>query len=184
MIYTAISGERDKIRTDIKCFTDYNKFKDEVMNAKIYKVLPHKYIDSPYSIWVDGNLFLKKNYIDYINLLGDADIAVFENPYRDCLFDEIDECIRLGLDSRSVLEAQRGRYKGFPRHSGLGNCALIIRRHTEQIKVLNEAWWAEICSGSRRDQISFPIVFNDVVKYLPKVAPFDNEYFIRKGHLK
>lgn len=184
MIYTAIVNNFDKPRTDIKVFKAYNRFKDSVLNAKIYKVLSHKYINNEYSIWVDGNLFLKQNFIEYVKLMEGADIAVFENPYRDCLFDEIDQCIEQELDNKVLLEAQKGRYKAFPRHNGLGACFLIIRRHTEQIKRLNEQWWSEICSGSKRDQISFPYVFKDVVKYIPKVHPFDNKYFKRVGHNK
>ena len=184
MIYTAITNGKDYPRTDIKVFNKYNKFKDPVMNAKIYKVLSHKYIKDEYSIWIDGNLTLKLHEEEYIKLLGDSDIAVFENPYRDCLFNEIDQCIEQELDARVALESCKRRYKGFPRHNGLGACFLIIRRNTEQIKKLNEEWWAEICSGSRRDQISFPVVFAGVVKYLPKVDPFNNKYFTRKGHLK
>lgn len=184
MIYTAITDGKDSPRTDIKVFSSYNKFKDPTMNAKIYKVLSHKYIKDEYSVWVDGNLTLRISEDACIKLLGDSDIAVFENPYRDCLFDEIDECIRLRLDTKEALEGCRRRYKSFPKHNGLGTCFLIIRRHTEQIKRLNEEWWAAICSGSRRDQISFPVVFAGVVKYLPKVHPFENEFFTRQGHLK
>ena len=184
MIYTAITGGKDKPRTDIKVFKAYNRFKDPVMNAKIYKVLSHLYDKDKYSIWIDGNLTLKKPFKDYIKLLGNSDIAVFENPYRNCLFQEINECIRLELDNISTLRQHKQRYQGFPENNGLGACFLIIRRHTEQIKQLNEKWWSEICSGSRRDQISFPVVFEGVVRYIPKVHPFNNKWFSRRGHLK
>ena len=57
-IYTAIVGGKDPIRTDIKCFTDYDQFRRPVMNAKIFKILSHKFIDTDLSIWVDGNIKL------------------------------------------------------------------------------------------------------------------------------
>ena len=35
---------------------------------------------------------------------------------------------------------------------------MILRRHTDAIRRLNEAWWNEIVRGSRRDQLSFNYV--------------------------
>jgi hypothetical protein len=35
---------------------------------------------------------------------------------------------------------------------------VILRRHTDAIRHLNEAWWNEIVRGSRRDQLSFNYV--------------------------
>ena len=65
-----------------------------------------------------------------------------------------------------------------------GKSVKHVEKKTEQIKKLNEQWWSEICSGSRRDQISFPVVFEGVVRYIPKVHPFNNKWFSRRGHLK
>ena len=181
MIYTAITNQFDIPRNSIKCFTEYNKFKSPVLNAKIYKILSHLFIDDEYSIWIDGNLFLKVEEKELIKLLGDKDIAVFQNPYRDNIYEEADECKRLKLDDNKIIDEQIKRYGNSV--EGLGACYLIIRRNTKEIKRLNEKWWAEICRGSVRDQISFPYVFRDNVKYLPKRNPFDNKFFSRIGHL-
>ena len=185
MIYTAITGGKDKPRDDIKCFSEEDRFKDPTMNAKIYKVLSHLYDPDEYSVWVDGTVIPVVEIEKFIELLGDAEIAVFSHPNRDCIYDEADECKRLNLDSFERLTAHTDRYRGlnYPEHAGLGACYVIIRKHTERIKRLNEQWWAEICHGSRRDQISFPFVFGDVVKYLPWVQN-NNEYFHRGGHLR
>ena len=179
MIYSAITGGKDAKRKDIKCFTAYNKFKDPRMNAKIYKVLSHLFVEDEYSVWIDGNLELKVDEEVLIDLLGDKDIAVFTHPYRTNVFDEAEECKRLGLDNPEVIDEQIKRYGGGV--YGLGACYLIIRRHTEEVKRRNEAWWAEICRGSVRDQLSFPYVFGDIVKYLPYEDPMNNQYFKRKS---
>lgn len=187
MIYTAVSGGRDNIRTDIKCFTDYDRFNTGRMNAKIYKVLSHLFVDGLWSVWIDANLFLKVSEKELIELAGDSDMAVFKNPYRKNIFDEGMECIRLGLDDEETISEQLLRYKneGFDINgSGLGACFLIIRKNTPEINRLNEKWWAEICRGSSRDQISFPYVYGDKVKYLDDINPFDNQYFKRIGHKK
>lgn len=185
MIYTAITDRKDKIRDDVKVFRAYNRFKEPRLNAKIYKILSHLFIQGEFSIWIDGNLFLKQPPEVFIQLLGGADIAVFRNPYRDCLYEEANACIKQKLDNPLIIEEQIEKYRqeGFPVSAGLGACFLIIRRHTDQIKRLNEKWWAEICRNSSRDQISFPYIFNQVVKYLPIQHPFNNKYFKRIGHL-
>lgn len=183
MIYTAVSGQRDNIRKDVKCFTAYNRFASPRMNAKIYKVLPHLFLNTQYSIWIDANLHLKVDEPELIRLLGDKEIAVFRHPYRDNVYKEAEECIKLKLDDPAVIARQMYDYKAQRiKGDNLGACYLIIREHTERIKRLNEQWWAEICRYSSRDQLSFNKVFQDV-QLLPKTDPFNNQYFKRVGHL-
>ena len=179
MIYSAITGKFDKARKDIKVFKAYNQFKDQRRNAKIYKVLSHLYDKDEYSVWVDGNIYLKHPIEYFIKLLGDADIACFPHPERVDLYQEAMFCKMFNKDTTSVINKQVRRYKGI---TGLWACGVIIRRHTDEIKWRNEQWWAEICAGSMRDQISFPYVFGDIVKTLPAVNLKDNKYFKRYGH--
>lgn len=182
MIYTAITGNKDYPREDVLCFGSYDKFKDPCLNAKIYKVLPHLFLNDEWTVWIDGNLHLKVEERELINLTDGHDIAVFTHPYRPDIYSEAKEIKRLGLDNKDIVNAQIKRYGDNVK--GLGACYLIIRKNTPEINRLNEKWWAEICRGSRRDQISFPYVFGDVVKYIDYQDPFDNKYFTRKGHLK
>jgi hypothetical protein len=42
-----------------------NKFSDPVMNAKIHKILTHKYVDSEYIVWMDGKRTWKRHPHDY-----------------------------------------------------------------------------------------------------------------------
>lgn len=186
IIYSAITGEKDKPRTDgVLTFDKYSKFKNETMNAKIYKVMPHLFLDTDYSIWIDGNITLEKSPEELVEMLGDKDIAVFPNPYRSNVFKEIDYCIlhNIGNDYLNILE-QSLRYMDKPMGE-LCACGVIVRRHTKEMEQLNEKWWAEICRGSVRDQISFPFVFKNKVTLLPFQNNFkDNEYFKRTGHSK
>ncbi len=178
MIYSSICGSYDKPRTDVKVFSEYNKFKDPRLNAKIYKVLPHLFMpDEEWHIWIDGNLTLKVDEKELIKLAGKADVTVFENPYRKTVGEEMEEIKRLKLDDPEVVDAQTCNKNG-----RLPNCCLIIRKNTPDVARRNAVWWSEICAGSVRDQISFPGCY--VAKYLNKVHPFDNRYFTRVGHLK
>jgi hypothetical protein len=75
--YTSIFGEKDPYRSDIKVFKDFNKFTTPVMNAKIYKILPHKWVDCDVSIWIDGNIYLNVSPEQLVEeFLMDEDMAV------------------------------------------------------------------------------------------------------------
>lgn len=91
--YTSIVGEYPVERKDIQCFGDENIFKESVMEAKRYKILPHLFFPKhDITIWMDGNIFLKTKEEDAVKIfLGDADIAIFEHPYRGNVYDEFDE---------------------------------------------------------------------------------------------
>lgn len=179
IIYTCITGGKDTLSEDINikgakavCFTDDpkmksekweirqipNLYKDIRRDSRTVKMLPHIFFpEAEYSLYVDGNIISKvplQRMID--EYLQDDDIAVFKHHTRDCLFDEAKECIRLELDSKEAIEAHIERYKGFPKHKGLYQCGMILRRHTPKIKRLNESWFAQYMTGCKRDQVSFP----------------------------
>jgi hypothetical protein len=177
MIYTSITGGYDYPRDDVPVLTGYDKFKDDRLNAKIYKVLPHMFLpNEDWWIWIDGNLTLKVSEQDLINRAGNNDVCVFANPYRETVGEEMEEIVGLGLEKEVVVN-----WLPYPRELPLSACFLIIRRNTPTVVRQNEAWWAEICAGSARDQISFPYCFPNAVRW-EKVHPFDNDYFTRRGH--
>lgn len=190
MIYTAITGEKNKPRTDIETFKGEGLFDSSRMEAKIYKVLFHKFIKDEYSIWVDGNVFLKYQEDYYYKLLDDYDIAVKIHPGRDCVYEEAESCKEKNKDKHELIDKQVEKYRkeGYPEHNGLGECQMIIRRNTPEMRKLCEAWWEEICNHSSRDQISFPYIFRDKVKYLPTEGNtpetyVNNEYYKLERHL-
>ena len=165
IVYTAIIG-RDKLRSDIKVFKEYQKFLAPVMNAKIYKILPWLWLDCDISIWVDGNIFPlvdKERLID--DFLGDADMALFKHPERDCVYDEAPACKGLyeNQDYHQRIDEQVGAYK-LLKHKGIGmaECNFIIRRHNNKVKKFCCEWWAHICRFSERDQLSYPVIPKDL----------------------
>jgi hypothetical protein len=184
MIYTAITGGYNKPRKDIKCFGSYDKFKEPVMNAKIYKVLFHKFIDDEYSIWIDGNVELKHEEDWYYELLEDKDIAVATHTVSKNVYEEAELCKYYNRGNEEEIKEQIEHYK----KEGFMNdiqpiCSVLIRKNTPEMRRLCEVWWAEICRFSYRDQISFPKVFpKDKVKYLPTQSHNNNEYFKRHSH--
>jgi len=208
-VVTAITGGKDTIienqnteGAEFIAFTDqtsktwnvrppYKAFKRPVMNAKIHKVLIHRFVDAKVSMWIDGNIKLKVPLEKPINRwLGDNDLVVFEHPGRNCAYSEIEACLRMGRGNPDKLKAQRERYEkeGYPQNNGLAECNMIIRKHNKRTERFNEKWWAEICSSSSRDQISFPYVASKCdlkVKYLSGIGFVENHpYFkyFKKNH--
>jgi hypothetical protein len=165
--YTVNVGEYDAPRSDIKCFTDYDRFSNNERNSRIYFILPHKFMQCDISILVSCEVTVKIPYEQLVEeWLGDADIALFKHPWRDCVHEEIKaaECRMKRIDELKILQAQGEHYRsiGIPEHMGnLPETAIIIRRHTPKVNRFCEAWWAEMCRWSYRDQCSFSVVLRE-----------------------
>lgn len=184
-VYSAICGGKDKPRNDgILCFSAYDRFKDPRLNAKIYKVLSHHFVDAEYSIWIDGNVRLLVKPELLVEMMGaSSDCAVFRHCERHNIFQEADFVIEKGKDDARIVREQISAYKKIKFDAqNLGMCFLIIRRHTSEIKKRNERWWSDICRYSVRDQISFPVAFEGAVRYLPAEPIFGGRYFTRSRH--
>lgn len=161
-VYTAICGGYEKVRSDVKVYTENTKFIEPVMGAKVYKILSNKFTKAPYSIWIDGNVFLNEEPKKIVEeFLGDNDLVVFRHPHRNCIYEEHGPARdRLPDYAKHLIDKQIKDYKeeGMPEQFGLGECGMIIRRNNDIVREFNGRWWAEICKYSWRDQISFPYV--------------------------
>lgn len=165
--YTAITNAKDAPRDDIQVFSDFNKFVSPVMNAKIYKILPHKFLDCDISIWLDGNIFLKVPQEKLVeDFLGDSDLALFNHNHSSQLGYEvrwIKYALRHRVNKKELLKEIDDQVDYYTKQ-GLTNRmkmvmgGMLIRRHTPLVTQFNEAWWAEVCQWSQRDQISLPAI--------------------------
>lgn len=214
-VVTAIGGKKDELRDQVEtddveyvAFVEpkvkssfwktrelYGKFRKPVMNAKIHKILTHKYVDTPYILWVDGNVDLKVDPKEFIKLLGDKDFAFFKHPGRDDVYDEADACVALGKGDPRDLAEQTVSYakRDYPKHAGLSELTVFIRKNNEHANRVFEQWWAEVCRYSERDQVAFPVVFEkEQWATIPGSVGFDeqhesfpgNRYFTIRLHRK
>jgi len=195
VIYTAIFGSKDNLLEpefiplgcDFVCFTDSNNFKskvwqikkmprqfdDPVRDAKIFKILPHRFFpDYEYSIWIDGNMKVRGDINKLINkYLSSASVAFYDHAKLpvdsvDCLYREAEILIEMGKkgkykDDPKIILKQIEKYRnlGYPEKNGLISGMIILRRHNDQqVKKSMEDWWQEIQNHSRRDQLSFNYV--------------------------
>ena len=137
-------------------------FANPKLNSKIYKILPHLFIECDVSIWLDGNISLNITPEDLVKKwLDEKNISLCRHFSRNCIYQEAMEIKQLGLDKIDVVDQQMERYRkaGYPQFNGLTETGVIIRRHTSKINRMNEQWWAELCRGSSRDQLSFCFCF-------------------------
>lgn len=131
--------------------------------ARHHKTLSHVcFPDAQYTLWVDGSLtptFDPRKLITSYLTVGTY-MSTFKHPERQCVYQEVEACVRLAKDDVSTMREQINRYRqeGYPYRAGLAETTALLRQHNAEVKAFNEMWWAEIAAGSCRDQLSFNVV--------------------------
>lgn len=167
-MYTANVGNYRPDRSDIKVYTE-DKLGNPHYSSRLYKILSHVYDPSEWSVYVDADIFLPdgmdEKLIEEVKQSGKL-VGVFRHPWRDCVYEEVEEIIRLGKDTQENVESfvNWARTVGHPEHSGLAACGVLVRDNGLCQK-WNEAWWLALCTESKRDQLSFPVVFDGFIHY-------------------
>ncbi|TWH76704.1 uncharacterized protein DUF616 [Azomonas agilis] len=212
-IYTTLFGDIDdllpiiplKHDIDFICFTDRDRpsmgwnirlvspeFKSSNLSAKIYKILPHKYLkEYKYSLFVDANtLFLGRINL-LINLCLNAnDFVMWRHPFRRDIFKEYIAIVTSKRHEPVKLLAQIKKYDqlGLPNNTGLTEGSFIWRSHiNKEVCNFMDDWWTEILNGSYRDQVSLgylmwstnlkPHVFSERLG-----SSRDNCFFVKVPH--
>ncbi len=190
VVYTANIGGYDTLNdpkvitegVDYICFSDMDikssvwkirkclpLYEDNTRTARKYKVLPHRFLSEyDVSIWVDSNLLIIGNSIDFINKNLKSNLAIFDhiNCYdkRNCIYQEAEAIFSLGKqngkykDDPNVISKQMNYYmsNGYIGNNGLVSSGIIIRKHnSSDVKECMENWWNQIKLFSKRDQLSF-----------------------------
>lgn len=190
VIYTCITGDYDSLINhtcinhdwDYVCFTDNKHLSenrdslweirpilfdslDDVRNQRWHKLHPHiLFPEYQKSIWLDGNVNVnKKDFFEDISgiIAKKLKISIPIHPGRDCIYDELQECLQLRKDDPETMRKQIDiiRNDGFPKKYGLFETNVIYREHHDRDVVkLMEDWWQWIANHSRRDQLSLTYV--------------------------
>lgn len=190
IIYTAITNNYETLRSPdvidprIKyiCFTDQplwlslinntvwqikkipSNLLDSTRKTRQIKILPHEFLEElncDYSVWVDGNINIIGNIFELIASNDDFKVLCFKHPHRDCIYQEMEECLKMHKDDPETMKKQIKSYRqeGFPEHYGLIETNVLIRKHSDaNVMKLMSLWWREVNECSKRDQLSFPYV--------------------------
>lgn len=181
VIYTVLTGNYDRLAQpevadpsfDYVCFTDRAgqdgvwqlreiPFASEspVLRARYAKLHPHRLLpEYDLSVFMDANLCITgEAFYGRISALEEVPLALLEHPSRDCVYEELRYCyLKDKLSTRAAFGLLR-RYKqmAMPRHAGLYETNVVLRRHKEAAVVaLDERWWALLeTSRCTRDQLS------------------------------
>lgn len=127
--------------------------------ARWHKFMAHAALGEPvdFSLWHDGTQQLLVNPWELVDryLSPDCEMALSRHPERDCVYQELEMCLRLALDDPETMRRQVERYReeGYPAHHGLFEMAAVLRAHVPRMKEFNERCWREINYGSLRDQL-------------------------------
>jgi hypothetical protein len=182
-VYTALFGGYDVLQEpvaettcDFICFTDDPSLRSRtwkivhlpltmepaLMNRHV-KLHPHLYLAGyQTSIYVDANLRVRRDPASLVDTyLAARPFAAPRHPVRNCVYDEIQQCISTGkTDARSGhAQADRYRREGYPAGNGLSENRVLIRRHHDPtVTSLMDAWWTELMAGVKRDQACLQVV--------------------------
>lgn len=165
--YTVITGDKDHdVERDypVTIFRDsYDKFKDDRRNSRMQKILVHKYFDSEYTIYHDANMKLLISPEEVVSrYMTGYDMALFRHGTRNCVYDEAMTVAKLGLDDVETIIEQAKYYEDreYGKGKGLYQGGFIVRRNNARTRRFNEAWFADYCRFSRRDQLSLPVAID------------------------
>ena len=135
------------------------------------------------SIWVDGNImFLKRHFDEYDNT--PEDIICYAHPDRDCIGEEMEKTLRMGLIDKEMKYKMSKVYKSYNfdpyKHKILTETCILYRKHNKIMKEFGKEWFRMI-QKCPRDQLSFDLL----TKYKNvnvKQLPFEERPVIKLKH--
>ena len=194
LLYTANIGGYDQVQVTPQPGFDLlvyqNKFnyvqQSDVKTARFHKIIP-PIMDFDINIWLDSNISINCDLKSFVNkwLTKDIDMVLMEHG-RDCIYEEMDACIKRKKDTKQNIERQREFYKtqGYPKHQGMVGTGIMIRRVCNNVDILMDIWLDVLNNYSHRDQLSFNYAlwecqkdpkFKIKIAYIP-YSVFGNEF--------
>ena len=210
-VYTAITGNYDNLKKikykdkniDYICFTnnkditsDFWKiiYVDEDLDnltlARKIKIKGYEYLkEYNITIWMDGAIEVLKPISIFLKEKCDLekyDMIGFKHKYRDCIYDEINECVRLNketIDNALILEKFLIKEK-YPKHNGLIESTVLVRKNNKKVNILMNDWFNMLIKYTRRDQLTFNYCLwkNSIEINFLNLYVFDNKYFKHDNH--
>lgn len=211
VVYTAIFDNYDILKDpkifnkeiDYICFSNNKRLKSKIwqiiyvpndnnlnaqfLNRKLKILGPMNELkDYELSLYIDGNIYLTGNTIEFIKKYLSNNLTNFRHPRRSCLYDEIGICLSINKAPQKVLHMQTKNYSGngMPKNFGLSDNKIILRKHCQQTFDIMTEWWNELLNFPGRDQVSLPYILwkrNQYYNYFDEDI-INNKYFSINPH--
>lgn len=207
-VYTCITGGYDTLtvpevidpRIDYFCFVDDSitpvapwqaraidlPHLDAKDQNRFIKMHPQHYFpDYDLTLYIDGNIQMCGDIYDLVCQAASApaDMHAYAHPFRHCVYAEAAACAHYSHAWIWTIARQMRQYSaaGYPLDNGLFEANVLIRRHTPALSALMEGWWHEYQRGSKRDQLSLPVIawrlHIPIATLGPSDARFAQRYF-------
>ncbi len=159
-----------------------------------YKTHPHMLFHGvDHVTWIDGNIISAPGAGKLLEAHETfSELATFQHPDRNCIYEEAASVVALGLDQPDVIEKHVGRLKscGVPENCGLYETNVLYSKPMDYaVAHFFDTWWREIFLGSRRDQMSFTLAAHlsahVVINSLDGTKCAKNsKYFSKRKHVR
>ena len=154
---------------------------DATRITRYIKLHPHLFLnDYDYSMYIDANIQTVGDMRYLIHLLNQYGFISNLHRHRDCLYEEIEACIRLKKDDPQIMRKQIDSYRSaaMPENYGLIEANLLVRDHHNPACIeIMEKWWQEIAKHSCRDQLSLPFVLWKMGISVPEIGQISNNVY-------
>lgn len=174
-------GQKSVDRLGVWTIREYDYIgADNTITSRYPKMNSHLVLpEYEYTLWMDGNLIIvDQHFYDSVNLCIDSgsDYAGIKHPLRDCVYDDAVACMHAMRDSfNHIIHAVNFLInQKFPRHYGLMENNVILRRNDDKVNEFNELWWNLYLNYPRRDQFVAPYCFCQL-KLIPSLILPDGE---------
>lgn len=133
--------------------------RDPVRSARFVKTHPHWLLEGyDVAIWVDSSIVLLEDLDDLVQefVRSGCPVAGVPHQHRSRLSEEFEACIARGKDDPDVIERQRAAYAaaGFECADLVETGWMMFNLRDPRCARFLDAWWTEIETHSRRDQLS------------------------------
>lgn len=213
VVYTAILGGKDDLKPPREvdagitylCFTDTpQRFQgrsawrlvpvegsnDPVRQARRIKIMAQEHVQEyDFSLWIDGKVRIWRRVRPLLEKYRKEKLMAWQHWQRNCVYTESRACIRMKKDSFKLIQRQMNAYRkeGYPANNGLIRSEVLLRSHNDPwVAKVMQAWWEQVYTRSRRDQLSFPYVaWKQRFQYTRNRSQHEfNKYFKVYKHLR
>ena len=158
--YMFTNNKNIKSKTWNIVYINNNKLDNQRLSRKI-KMLGHKSINNKYDyyVWMDASVIWKKSIRKFVNQnIKNNNFAAFKHAYRNCIYEEAKECIKLRKDSKENIlkHIEYLKKEKYPENNGLYEMTVFIRKNNDPlVEKTMKQWFDMVCNYSKRDQLSF-----------------------------